>query len=71
MKFNETCAEVKSITNTFITFECVSSSFNDEGSNPIGGEVWLSLLNERLDKGLFEQCTQWIQMKIQMVDQFI
>ena len=68
MKFNETCAEVKSITNTLITFECASCSFDGEGSNPIGGEVWLSLLNECLDKGLFEQCTQWIQMKVRMVD---
>ena len=68
MKFNETCAEVKSITNTLITFECASFLFNGEGSNPIGGEVWLSLLNECLDKGLFEQCTQRIQMKVRMVD---
>ena len=56
------------MTNTLITFECASCLFNGEGSNPIGGEVWLSLLNECLDKGLFEQCTQWIQMKVRMVD---
>ena len=50
---------------------CASCSFDGEGSNPIGGKLWLSMLNECLDKGLFEQCTQWIQMKVRMVDWFI
>jgi hypothetical protein len=65
LKFNETCAEVKSITNTLITYEsgttytkcnwmCASCSFDGEGSNPIGSKIWLSLLNECLDKRLFE-----------------
>ena len=35
LKFNETCAEVKSITSTLITFECASCSFNGERASEL------------------------------------
>ena len=53
MKFNETYAKVKSITNTLITCESgllkssvtvwASCVFDGKDSNPIDGKVWLSV----------------------------